>query len=857
MSSFPSLSHESRSFPLPSISEDTLHYVLHLPSSSSESPTALALLITQHVTSLLTTPWLWNKDAWELKVSDSTPSKIEGTMRVGDAIDDEWLVVWLLREISKKWSDLVISVRDTDGEFLLIEAAHALPGWVTPENAHNRLWLYNGHLHLLPLNVRSSGTSRPKQVLDEDADGPRFDTDAWINEEDAIQAVRTGRYFAGDGVEEAVWERIKGYPQALDTHLHRTKAWLPVPVARALHSSPDLIQKAVEGFYVRDPAQLRAAARMNHFPPSPSVLTSVLLTRAAYAQLQGQKFHPPRVFGPEWTPREGADAGEMKWRDLGVKIATGFEIMYREGGRRGKSGTIDDDALSKDPAYEKYLQDLTRAGFFGTELRGSEQWQARERKAKDGWKAARAADVSAQRPSFAYLVDQAIEAVAVIPLTDIEVSPATPEDSDSWLEVSPDELDAMMLRASGQAQRSTDDTQEAKKLELGEEHGRALRELAHKVESFVGGQGDIEGARFADELSDDEMESEESEEEITAEERERRLNELVPDLPADEWGSKTQTTTKIDVTMNDSDVKKELKKATPLKMRPPIFPKDKFDGVDSSDSDSDSEDLPVKGSAGWIIAQKKWAESAPKIETLDEDEEDRGNLVLGDDIDDEMIRNLERDQGLQGDEADVDMEAEQDEFLAFAREALGITDDAWENILSERRERGAFVPVPKVNKIINEKRENNVAVEKGKGKENREMDMTLDSFDKVMNAMEEELARATGNGVKGKATGDKGKEKKDKDKDKSVQFQMPLPTEDDIDNMSEGELEAMDRELRAALRRAGEDSEEDDLEDIPELGQLDEDDKREFKMMRDFLESYTSQAGGSGVVGNLFGRLGH
>lgn len=43
----------------------------------------------------------------------------------------------------------------------------------------------------------------------------------------------------------------------MNTHQHRTKAWIPEPVARALSVQPDLIQKAVEGFYVRDPAQLR------------------------------------------------------------------------------------------------------------------------------------------------------------------------------------------------------------------------------------------------------------------------------------------------------------------------------------------------------------------------------------------------------------------------------------------------------------------------------------------------------------------------------------------------------------------------------------------------------------------------
>jgi hypothetical protein len=30
-------------------------------------------------------------------------------------------------------------VRDTDGEFLLIEAANELPKWVTPSNAENRV----------------------------------------------------------------------------------------------------------------------------------------------------------------------------------------------------------------------------------------------------------------------------------------------------------------------------------------------------------------------------------------------------------------------------------------------------------------------------------------------------------------------------------------------------------------------------------------------------------------------------------------------------------------------------------------------------------------------------------------------
>lgn len=90
-----------------------------------------------------------------------------------------------------------------------------------------------------------------------------------------------------------------------------------------------------------------------------------------------------------------------------------------------------------------------------------------------------------------------------------------------------------------------------------------------------------------------------------------------------------------------------------------------------------------------------------------------------------------------------------------------------------------------------------------------------------------------------------------------------LPTEEDLEDMDEDDLAAMDRELRAALKNAGID--EDDMSDREDgdgdeemkeaIDGLGSEEKREFKMMKDFLESYSSQAGGAGAVGNLFGRL--
>lgn len=71
--------------------------------------------------------------------------------RYGDNIEDEWFIVYLLKCITECVPGTVVSVRDnSDGEFLLIEAADALPEWVTPDTAQDRVYLHNGHIHLIP-----------------------------------------------------------------------------------------------------------------------------------------------------------------------------------------------------------------------------------------------------------------------------------------------------------------------------------------------------------------------------------------------------------------------------------------------------------------------------------------------------------------------------------------------------------------------------------------------------------------------------------------------------------------------------------------------------------------------------------
>ncbi len=62
-----------------------------------------------------------------------------GISSYGDSLADEWVIVYLLRTLSIQFPDAWIRVFDSDGEFLLIEAAKALPKWLNPEIAENRV----------------------------------------------------------------------------------------------------------------------------------------------------------------------------------------------------------------------------------------------------------------------------------------------------------------------------------------------------------------------------------------------------------------------------------------------------------------------------------------------------------------------------------------------------------------------------------------------------------------------------------------------------------------------------------------------------------------------------------------------
>lgn len=90
----------------PAIAEDSLQFFIHLGPLSSNRYDALALATYFRSHASNTLPGhMWHRDSFELNVSIDEKGRynLDGIMRVGDSVDDEWCAVWLLKDISRHW----------------------------------------------------------------------------------------------------------------------------------------------------------------------------------------------------------------------------------------------------------------------------------------------------------------------------------------------------------------------------------------------------------------------------------------------------------------------------------------------------------------------------------------------------------------------------------------------------------------------------------------------------------------------------------------------------------------------------------------------------------------------------------
>ncbi|KAI4921973.1 hypothetical protein J4E90_000401 [Alternaria incomplexa] len=258
--------------------------------------------------------YIWQRDSLKLDlVREEHQWLLKGRSNYGDSVADEWLIVYFLRELSKEFKDAWIRIYDSDGEFLLIEAANALPKWLSPEVAENRVWINSHRLLIIPLGK-------------EEEPGPLTQAQA-IQIIDATPA-RPQQYIK---VEKEAFHRLAGYPAAISENQHHATLPLPRKVAHILHSNPSYIAPVVEAFYLRDPISIRLIQPEKSktpltFPPEDFVDISVRFTKVLYAQLLGQHWEPPAPWDAalEQLVKSGRPTEKA---EIGIKITAGMQML--------------------------------------------------------------------------------------------------------------------------------------------------------------------------------------------------------------------------------------------------------------------------------------------------------------------------------------------------------------------------------------------------------------------------------------------------------------------------------------------------------------------------------------------------
>ncbi|RZC62669.1 hypothetical protein C5167_024427 [Papaver somniferum] len=392
--------------------------------SSSSSIHSLHLQILE-IVSPYTTDYIWQHEPFTLTLSNpeipsETPPYFHGKTKYGDNLEDEWFIVFLLFEISRKIPQLSIQVWDTDGEFLLIEAAFHLPNWLNPETSKNRVFIRRGELNIIP---KQTFPSNPKLI----------DALHYIGGLHDDKKVR-----APEPIQLAIRNRILEYPNRARLNMHQVRVRVPVSIAKVLKYEPCLISLAVESFYDRDVDSMKYAAKMEKFVSAGTseeiVMVSVRLSRAMYAQLVQQTFQAPKCYP---MPSRN-DASVYVEAELGMKIACGFEMMYQQ--RRHEN--LDGKGTS---TWEAFKETFEGSGYFKQLLPGSKEYRRLMENVQEYYRSSSSFSRASEMMSAPV---RRIDEIFALPHSSEEFKglDLPPSDNDAWLYDGEDELKLAMAR---------------------------------------------------------------------------------------------------------------------------------------------------------------------------------------------------------------------------------------------------------------------------------------------------------------------------------------------------------------------------------------------------------------------------
>ncbi|KAI9724574.1 MAG: hypothetical protein M1828_003597 [Chrysothrix sp. TS-e1954] len=325
-----------KSFPK-HLAEDCVSYSIYLLSTTPSLPAPAVRRRLRTIQAAATAynktilkDYIWQRENFDLHIIEQSPEHhlhLEGRTCFGDSIADEWVIVYLLRELSRQFKDAWIRCEDADGEFLLVEAANVLPTWLEPDVGKNRVWINDGSLCILPRDIGQSSADdvRPGKKRQKIRDVKP------VSLEQALDFISRApqELIRSPTIEEEAFYRLRNYPAQISEIFHTARVTIPRNLAYVLHRTPAHVNPAVEAFYLRDPISLKVLqpgfASQIRFPPQDLVTTSVKFTRVDYAQVRSQEFVEP----PAWEKaiEQSKSLAERDRLETGMKLTCGFEML--------------------------------------------------------------------------------------------------------------------------------------------------------------------------------------------------------------------------------------------------------------------------------------------------------------------------------------------------------------------------------------------------------------------------------------------------------------------------------------------------------------------------------------------------
>nr|CAH8875494.1 unnamed protein product [Trichobilharzia regenti] len=314
----------------------------------------------------------WFKDSFKLWVQPPSkgPVSLFGFVDCGECIEDEWFIVWILLELSKFDPRIIIQVSDEDGEFLLIECANHLPKWLNPENAENRVWLYQGKLNILCKN------RKVKMTLN-----------------DALHSFKVfnaSDFLLSSTIQSAIQKRIMKYPDSIET-AHLAHITIPYSVAaifttfyskRIINSSIDILaDKISDGSGVQSWLKLfnknltifanhcmnKGGPRRHNWPKLAELSKSYVTIPVWFNRLRYARLRSLPTPGGMMQPQSNNTASRRLAAELGLKLCIGLDLLLNNVNSHTQNSQFTPDFLIPSESKEKwgvFVERLTSIGYF-------------------------------------------------------------------------------------------------------------------------------------------------------------------------------------------------------------------------------------------------------------------------------------------------------------------------------------------------------------------------------------------------------------------------------------------------------------------------------------------------------------